>query len=271
MARIHPTAIVEPGARIADDVAIGAYSCIGPDVELAPGVVVASHVVIDGRTSIGEGTEVYPFASLGHPPQHLGYRDEPTRLEIGRRNVIREHVTVNRGTKPGGGVTRVGDDGFFMTSAHVAHDCQVGNRVIMANNATLGGHVVVGDHVVIGGLAAIHQHVRIGDHAMIAGLAALVTDLVPFGVALGIRATLQGINAIGLKRRGFSRGEIQAIRRAFETLFFAPGHFAERKAAFLAAADPGSPVEQIRAFLRAPARRPLCQPSLGDRDIGDDA
>jgi UDP-N-acetylglucosamine acyltransferase len=258
MARLHPTAIVEPGARIAEDAVVGAYSCIGGDVELAAGVSIGAHVVVTGRTSIGEGTQVYPYASLGQPPQHLGYKGEPTRLEIGRRNIIREQVTINIGTAAGGGVTRVGDDGFFMVGAHVAHDCQIGKKVIMANNATLGGHVSLGDHVVVGGLAAIHQHVRVGTHAMIAGMSALGRDVVPFGVAVGNRAALRGINAIGLRRRGFSHDEIHAIRRAFEALFDGPGTMAERLAAFLAVNEPDGPVEQMRAFLRARGRRPLC-------------
>jgi UDP-N-acetylglucosamine acyltransferase len=269
MARIHPTAIVEAGAQLADDVVVGPYCCIGPEAELAAGVVLGAHVVIAGRTRVGEGTQVHPFASLGQPPQHLGYKGEPTRLEIGRRNIIREYANFNIGTAHGGGVTRVGDDGFFMVGAHIAHDCQVGSRVIMANNATLGGHVTIGDHVVIGGLAAVHQFVRIGAHVMVGGMSATVHDVVPFALAVGNRARLAGLNVVGMKRRGFSRDQIHAVRRAYAALFEGAGTLAERLAAFLK--DPGGdgPVQELAAFLQVRGRRPLCQPGAGRADFDD--
>jgi UDP-N-acetylglucosamine acyltransferase len=266
---IHPTAVVEPGAEIADDVSIGAYSCIGPAVVLEAGVEVASHVVIAGRTRVGAGTSIYPFVSLGQPPQYLAYRGEPTRLEIGRRNIIREHVTMNTGTENGGRVTSIGDDGFFMVGVHIAHDCHIGSQVIMANNATIGGHVSLGDQVVVGGLAAIHQFVRVGSHAMVAGASALGRDVIPFALAVGNRAVLSGLNVVGLRRRGFSRGDIAALRQAYDAIFTgAGGNFAERLAAFLEGRHEG-PVEELAAFLRAKGKRPVCLPGdAGEEDAG---
>ncbi|MBX6321219.1 MAG: acyl-ACP--UDP-N-acetylglucosamine O-acyltransferase [Rhodospirillaceae bacterium] len=288
MARIHPTAVVDPAARIADDAVIGAYSCIGPDVELEAGVEIAPHVVVEGRTRIGAGTRVYPFASLGQPPQSLRYRGEPTRLEIGRRNIIREHVTMNTGTEDGGRVTRIGDDGFFMVGVHVAHDCQIGSRVIMANSATLGGHVVLGDHVTVGGLVAVHQFVRIGSHAMIGGMSALGGDVIPFGIAAGGRmvvpnaesggnrhvaareAVLMGLNLVGLRRRGFAQADIAALRAAYRDIFAGPGTLAERVAAFVSRCPGVGPVAELAAFLRAKGRRPLCRPFAVGGDDGTD-
>jgi UDP-N-acetylglucosamine acyltransferase len=263
---IHPTAVVEPGAEIAEDVSIGPYSCIGPAVVLEAGVQVASHVVITGRTRVGAGTSIYPFASLGQPPQYLAYRGEPTRLEIGQRNIIREHVTMNTGTENGGRVTSIGDDGFFMVGVHIAHDCHIGNRVIMANNATLGGHVSLGDQVVVGGLAAIHQFVRVGSHAMVAGATAVGRDVIPFAMALGNRAVLSGLNIVGLRRRGFSREDIAALRQAYDAIFTGPGEtFAERLAVFLQGEHDG-PVGELAAFLRAKAKRPICMPGAAGED-----
>lgn len=268
MARIHPTAIVEPGAQLADDVVIGPYCCVGPDVQLDAGVELGAHVVIAGHTRIGKGTRVYPYASLGQPPQHLGYKGEPTRLEIGERNVIREYVTFNVGTVHGGEVTRIGNDGFFMVGAHVAHDCQVGNRVIMANNATLGGHVTLGDYVVVGGLSAIHQFVRIGAHVMIGGASAVAHDVIPFALAVGNRASLAGLNVVGLKRREFTREQIIAIRKAYDMLFFGPGHLADRVAAFVREQHDG-PIGELAAFLKVRGRRPLCQPGPGASEFDE--
>ncbi len=291
MARIHPTAVVDPAARIADDAVVGAYSCIGPEVELEAGVEVASHVVIAGRTRVGAGTRVYPFASLGQPPQYLRYRGEPTRLEIGRHNIIREHVTMNTGTETGGRVTRIGDDGFFMIGVHIAHDCQIGSRVVMANNATLGGHVMLGDHVTVGGLVAVHQFVRVGCHAMVAGMSALGRDVIPFGMAVGGRsavpgrlaglgtrstvlreAVLTGLNLVGLKRRGFTQAQIAALRQAYRDIFAGSGTLAERLDAFLTRSAHEGPVAELAAFLRAKGRRPLCRPyDVGaDDDVADD-
>ena len=214
MPQIHPTAIVAPAARVADDVVIGPYCVIGDDVELGAGVRLAAHVVVDGRTAIGDGTRIFPFASIGLEPQDLKYQGEASSLVIGRDNTIREYVTINPGTAGGGMVTRIGDDCLFMIGAHVAHDCQIGDHVIMANNATLAGHVVIEDYALLGGLCAVHQFVRIGRHAMIGGMSGVERDVIPYGQVMGNRARLTGLNIIGMQRRGFSRDEIQGLRRA---------------------------------------------------------
>ena len=217
--RIHPTAVVDSRAELGDGVEIGPYCCVGPDVRFADEVVLRSHVVVDGRTTLGARTQVYPFASVGLPPQDLKYRGEKSELSIGADTVIRESVTINPGTEGGGMITRVGDHCLLMVGAHVAHDCLVGNHVIMANNATLAGHVVVGDHAIIGGLSAVHQFVRIGDHAMIGGMTGVDHDVIPYGSVLGERGRLAGLNVIGLKRRGFTRDQLQNLRAAYRILF----------------------------------------------------
>lgn len=228
MPTIHPSAVVEPGAMLAGDVEVGPFCLVGAGVHLAAGVKLHSHVVIVGNTAVGERTEIYPFASIGHCPQDLKFRGEESRLEIGSDNRIREYVTMNPGTEGGGMVTRVGNGGLFMASTHVAHDCQVGNHVIMANNATLAGHVHVGDHAVLGGLAAVHQFVRIGAHAMIGGMSGVTSDVIPYGMVVGSHAALSGLNLIGLRRRGFNREEIDALRKAYDLLFSDTGTLAER-------------------------------------------
>src|SRR5579864_1417356 len=219
MSDIHPTAIVAPRARVADDVVIGPYCIVGEHVTLGPGVVLRAHVVVDGRTTIGAGTRIFPFASIGFEPQDLKYRGEESSLEIGRNNTIREYVTMNPGTAGGGMVTRVGNDSLFMVGVHVAHDCQVGDGVVMANNATLAGHVVIEDHAILGGLSAVHQFCRIGRHAMVGGLSAVVRDVIPYGQANGDRARLSGVNIVGMQRSGFSRDDIIGLRTAFQYLF----------------------------------------------------
>lgn len=219
MSRIHPTAIIEEGATLGKDVIIGPYSCVGPEVTLDDHVVVESHVAIAGKTTIGSRTRVYPFASIGHRPQDLKYKGEPSSVVIGRNNVIREHVTIQPGTEGGGMVTRIGDDCLFMVASHIAHDCQIGNNVILANNATLAGHVIVEDHVIIGGLCGIHQFVRIGAHAIIGGMSGVEHDVIPYGVVKGERAFLSGLNLIGLKRRNFKATTIQALREVYRTVF----------------------------------------------------
>ena len=185
MASIHPSAIIDPAATIGESVHVGPFCVIGPDVSLGEGVKLHSHVVVEGRTHIGKGGEIFPFASIGHAPQDLKYKGEPSRLEIGDNCRIREHVTMNPGTEGGGMLTKVGDNCLFMASSHVAHDCKVGNNVIMANNATLAGHVEVGDFAIIGGLAAVQQFVRIGPHAMIGGMSGIVNDVIPYGMVAG--------------------------------------------------------------------------------------
>lgn len=260
MPQIHPTAIVAPGATLADDVSIGPYCVVGDDVVLAPGVRLVAHVVIDGRTTVGEGTRIFPFASIGLEPQDLKYRGEKSSLVIGRHNTIREHVTMNPGTEGGGMVTRVGDHGLFMVGAHVAHDCQIGDHVIMANNATLAGHVVIEDYALLGGLSAVHQFVRIGRHAMIGGMSGVERDVIPYGQVMGDRARLTGVNIIGMQRRGFSRDEIHALRNAYQLLFSADGTFNDRVDVMAERFGGVAPVDDILAFIRADSTRAICQP-----------
>jgi UDP-N-acetylglucosamine acyltransferase len=219
MNHIHNSAIIHPNAKIGANVRIGAYCVVGEHVELGDGVELYSHVCIDGRTKIGANTKIFPFASLGFAPQDLKYHGEPAELIIGERNVIREHVTMNIGTEGGGMVTQIGNDCLFMVAVHVAHDCVVGNRVIMANNATLAGHVQVGDGAVIGGLAAVHQFVRIGEGAMIGGMSGVEADVIPYGSVVGERANLAGLNLVGLKRKGLEREAIHALRGLYRELF----------------------------------------------------
>jgi UDP-N-acetylglucosamine acyltransferase len=260
MTLIHPTAIIEPGARLGEGVKVGPYCHVGGEVELGEGVVLHAHAVVDGRTSVGANTRIFPFASIGHEPQDLKYAGEPSRLVIGRDNTIREHVTMNPGTTGGGMVTRIGDGCLFMVGVHVAHDCTIGNNVVMANNATLSGHVVVGDHAVFGGLSAVHQFVRIGQHAMIGGMSGVERDVIPYGLVIGDRARLSGLNIIGMQRRGFSRDEIQALRSAFQALFGETGTLSERVADIAERWPEVKPVHDIVDFIRADSSRALCQP-----------
>lgn len=258
--KIHPTAIIKEGAEIAASASVGPYCVIGPRVEIGANVSLKAHVVVEGRTIIGEGTTVYPFASLGGAPQDLKYGGEESELVIGKNNVIREHVTMNPGTKGGAMKTQVGDNCLFMVGAHVAHDCVIGNNVIMANNATLGGHVHVGDFAVIGGLAAVHQFVRIGDHAIIGGMSGVESDVIPYGRVKGERAFLAGLNLIGLERRGFSKDDIRNLQRAFNQLFGEEGTM-EQRIELVAndfRADEG--VMKIVQFAREKTKFPLCQP-----------
>lgn len=260
MAAVHATAIVDPQARLSEGVSIGPYSIVGPDVELGDGVILHSHVVVEGRTTIGARTQIFPFASIGHRPQDLKYAGEPSKLIIGANNVLREHVTMNPGTRGGGMVTRVGDGGLFMMGAHVAHDCQVGDRVIMANNATLGGHVVVENDAIIGGLSAVHQFVRIGHHAMIGGMSGVEHDVIPYGLATGERARLQGLNIVGMKRHGMDRADIQAVSEAYARLFGSEDTLAERTERLAKDLGGSAGVADIVAFVRAESSRALCRP-----------
>lgn len=263
---IHPTAIVESGAKLGQRVRIGPYCVVGANVTLADEVELVSHVVIGGHTTIGEKTRVFPFASLGLPPQDLKYKGEPTRLVIGQNNVIREHVTMNPGTAGGGALTEVGANGLFMVGVHVAHDCHVGNQVVMANNATLGGHVHVGDFAVFGGLCAVHQYVRIGRYAMIGGMSGVENDVIPFGSVMGDRARLSGLNLVGLKRRGFSREEIHNLRTAYRLLFAQEGTMAERLEDVAGLYNKSQPVMDLVDFIREESPRALCQPKPNQGD-----
>jgi UDP-N-acetylglucosamine acyltransferase len=260
MPQIHPTAIVAPGARLAEDVVIGPYCVIGGDVALGAGVRLAAHVVVDGRTTIGEGTRIFPFASIGLEPQDLKYQGEPSSLIVGRNSTIREYVTINPGTEGGGMVTRVGDDCLLMVGVHIAHDCQVGDSVIMANNATLAGHVVVEEHALLGGLCAVHQFVRIGRHAMIGGMSGVERDVIPYGQVMGDRARLTGLNIIGMQRSGFSREDIQGLRSAYQFLFSADGTLNDRVNEAAGRFGGIGPVDDIIAFIRADSSRAICQP-----------
>ena len=260
MADIHATAIVEPGAELGEGVSIGPYCMVGTDVVLGDEVRLVSHVVVAGRTTIGPRTSIYPFASIGHPPQDTKYRGEPSRLEIGADNVIREHVTMSPGTPHGRMLTRVGNNCLFMIATHVAHDCIVGDHIVMANNATLGGHVRVDDWAILGGLAGVHQFVRIGRHAIVGGMSGVEHDIIPYGSAIGDRARLTGLNLIGLKRRGFSRDIVHDLRRAFRLLFAQEGTMSERLADVAELFHDNEPVMDIVDFVRLDRERSICQP-----------
>lgn len=258
---IHPTAIVEDGAALGKGVSIGPYCRVGAKAKLRDGVVLQSHVVVEGRTEIGPRTVVYPFAVLGGPPQHLAYRGEETMLIVGADNVIREHATMNCGTVEGGGVTRVGAGGMFMTGAHIAHDCQVGDKVILANCAAIGGHVILEDHVFLGGLSAVHQRARIGAYAFVGGCAAVNGDIIPYGSAFGNHAYLAGLNLIGLKRRGAPREVINDLRAAYSLLFSGEGAFQERVSAVETRFASRPEVMSIIAFVKGGAERALVTPA----------
>ena len=260
---IHPTAVIAPGARLGADVEIGAYCCVGSKVTLGDRVHLVSHVVVEGATEIGEETVVHPFAVLGGAPQHLAHKGEETRLEIGARNRIREHVTMHAGTVLGGGVTRVGSDSLYMVASHVAHDCIVGDHVTFANNATLGGHVHVGDWVFMGGLSAVHQFSRIGRYAFAGGGAIVTKDVIPYGSVWGSQAVLGGLNLVGLKRRGFSRQAINELRAAYRLLFAPEGTFQERLDDLEQEHAHTPEVMEIVEFIRADASRPICLPAAG--------
>jgi UDP-N-acetylglucosamine acyltransferase len=216
---IHATAIVHPDAKLAEDVVVGPYCLIGEHVKIGRRVKLMSHVAIEGWTDIGEDCQFFPFSSIGTIPQDLKFQGEMSRLTIGKKNVFREFVTLNRGTTEGGGVTKIGDHNFLMAYVHVAHDCQIGDHIVMANAATLAGHITIQDYAIVGGLVGIHQHVRIGCHAMIGGCSAVGMDVPPFTTAAGYRAKLYGLNLIGLRRHGFSHDRIAKLKNAYQVLF----------------------------------------------------
>ncbi len=263
MSSIHPTAIIEPGAQIGDNVSIGAYCFVGAEVELGDGVDLKSHAVVARRTRIGPNTHIFPFASVGHQPQDLKFAGESSELVIGANTVIREHATLNPGTAGGGLITRVGNNCLIMVGAHVAHDCQIGNHVILTNNATLGGHVNVAEHAIIGGMSAVHQFVRIGAHAMVGGMTGVENDVIPYGSVVGNRAYLSGLNIVGLKRRGFSRDDIHRLRNAYRLLFAQEGTQQERMDDVAELFADSAVVMDIIAFMRADSSRAMCQPKLG--------
>ncbi|MEM1380284.1 MAG: acyl-ACP--UDP-N-acetylglucosamine O-acyltransferase [Pseudomonadota bacterium] len=261
MAGIHPRAIVEDGAEIGEGVEIAPFVHVGANARIGDRCKLHPHAVVLGHTDVGEECEIMPFAVLGTPPQHLAYNGEPTTLKVGKRNQIREHVTMNPGTVKGGGETVVGDECLFMVGAHVAHDCILGDQVIMANNATLGGHITIGDGVFISGLVAIHQFTRIGNYSFIGGGAIVVGDVIPYGSVLGNRANLEGLNIVGMKRRGMERKTIHAIRAAYRLLFAQEGTLDERIADVAEAYKDTPEVMEMVDFMRASsAHRSLCLP-----------
>jgi UDP-N-acetylglucosamine acyltransferase len=259
-AEIHPTAIVEPGAKLGDGVRIGPFCQVGPEVDLGEGTTLVSHAVVTGRTTIGPRAKIFPFASIGHQPQDLKYRGEDSTLTVGADCIIREGVTLNPGTEGGGMKTVIGDRCAFLASSHVGHDCQVGSNVILSNNVMLAGHVTIGDYVILGGGAAVIQFARIGAHAFVGGLSGLENDLIPYGLAMGNRAHLSGLNIVGLQRRGFSRDDIHALRRAYRLLFADEGTLMERVEDVAAEFNTHPVVHEILDFIRAGGKRSICTP-----------
>lgn len=262
MSRIDPTARVADGAVIGEGTEIGPFCIIGPHVVIGANCKLIGQVHITAQTTIGDNCTIYPFASLGTPPQSLSYRGELTKLTIGSGCTIRESVTMNAGTVAGGGITTVGDRGYFMNCSHVGHDCHVGNDVIFATSATLGGHAEIGDFVFIGGLSAVHQFTRIGPQVMVGGLSGVRDDIIPFGLVNGQYAVLEGLNIIGMKRRKFTKQRLAAVRAFYQKLFHGPGMFAERLAAAqpLAGEDPA--IAEILDFIGKGKHRPLCLPAI---------
>lgn len=262
-ALVHGSSVVAPGAKLGRNVEIGPFCMVGPEVELADDVQLLSHVVVSGRTEIGARTRIFPFASLGHEPQDLKYAGEASLLRVGADCLIREGVTMNPGTAAGGLITSVGNRSVFLAQSHVAHDCRIGENVILSNNVMLAGHCRVGDYAILGGGAAVHQFVRIGAHAFVGGLAGVEHDVIPYGIALGNRAHLAGLNFVGLKRRGYSREQIHDLRRAYRALFGTEGTLQERIEK-VAADFPDQPeVASVLGFLRDGKDRAICTPRSG--------
>ncbi|MEM8579166.1 MAG: acyl-ACP--UDP-N-acetylglucosamine O-acyltransferase [Pseudomonadota bacterium] len=256
---VHPSAVIEDGAQIDPSATVGPFCLVGPHVTLGPDVELKSHVVVTGQTSIGAGTVIFPFAVIGEIPQDLKFKGEDSRLEIGARNRIREHVTMNAGTDGGGGVTRVGDDGLFMAGCHIAHDAQVGDRVIVVNSAAVAGHCVLEDDVIVGGLSGIHQFVRVGRGAIIGAVTMVTNDVIPYGLVQAERGKLDGLNLVGLKRRGVPRADITALRAAFQMLAQGEGTFHDRAARLKAETD-SDYVRRIVDFVLAGSDRHFLTP-----------
>ena len=261
MSTIDPTARIDDGAVIGEGTSIGPYCIIGPDVVIGAGCKLIGHVHVTARTTIGAGCTFYPFVSVGTPPQSLSYRGELTQLQIGENCTLRESVTMNAGTVAGGGITRVGDRGYFMNCSHVGHDCQVGNDVIFATSATLGGHCEIGDFVFLGGLSAVHQFTRVGAQVMVGGICGVRGDIIPFGLANGQYATLEGLNIIGMKRRQFTRERLATVRAFYQKLFHGPGVFTERLASVQSMAGDDPAIAEILAFIAQGKHRSLCLPA----------
>lgn len=260
MSSIHPTAVVDAAATLGHDVRIGPFCVVGPDVTLGDGVELVSHVAVAGHTTIGARTRIFPFASIGHQPQDLKYRGEPSTLTIGTDCLIREGVTMNPGTEGGGMATVVGDRCAFLANSHVGHDSKVGSNVVLSNNVMLAGHVTIGDHVILGGGAAVIQFTRVGHHAFVGGMTGLENDLIPYGMAIGNRAHLAGLNIVGLRRRGFPRDDIHALRRAYRQLFADEGTLLERVEDTAAEFQSHAIVNEVLDFIRAGGERAICTP-----------
>jgi UDP-N-acetylglucosamine acyltransferase len=257
---VHPTAVVEEGARLGEGVRIGPYCIVGKDVTLGDEVELISHAIVAGRTTIGAKTRIFPFASIGHQPQDLKYKGEPSTLTIGSSCIIREGVTVNPGTEGGGMATVIGDRCAFLANSHVGHDCRVGSNVVLSNNVMLAGHVTVGDFAGIMGGAAVIQFARVGAHSFLGGMSGLENDLIPYGMAVGNRAHLSGLNIIGLQRRGFSRDDIHSLRRAYRLLFADEGTLVERMEDVEKEFKGDPIVNEIIAFIREGSKRGICVP-----------
>ncbi len=257
--RIHPLAVVDSGAQIGAGVTVGPFSVIGPDVTLQDGVEVKSHAVVTGWTEVGAGTVIFPHATVGEVPQDLKYRGERTRLIVGARCRIREGTTLNTGTEGGGGVTQVGDDCLLMTGSHVGHDARLGNRVILANQVAIAGHCQIGDDVIIGGLSGIHQWVRVGQGAIIGAVTMVTNDVIPYGLVQGPRGELDGLNLVGLKRRGTDRADIQALRAAYDVMAKGDGTFLDR-VRLIAETATSAQVLEMTAFILGGSDRSFLTP-----------
>lgn len=259
---IHPTACVEPGAQLDDGVRIGPFCHVGAHAVLAKGTQLRSHAVVTGYTRLGENCQLYPHAVIGGPPQVIGFQEtDESRLEVGNNCTLREFTTIHAGVPKSGGLTRIGDNCFMMVGAHVAHDGQIGNHVVMANNVSLAGHITVGDHVWFGGLAAVHQFTRIGRNAFIGGGAILVEDVIPFGSVIGNHAKLSGLNMVGLKRRGFDKAELQEVRQAYKAVFTGEGLFKDRLTGAAATFRDKPLAMEMIDFILAGGNRPICKPA----------
>ena len=256
---IHKTAIIDSNAKISKNVKIGPYSIIGPQAEIGEGTIVQSHVNITGHTKIGKNNIIYPFASIGNDPQDLKFQGEETKLEIGSNNKIREYVTINPGTKGGGGLTKVGNNCLFMVSAHIAHDCFVGNNVILANNVPLGGHAHIEDNAIIGGNSAVQQFTRVGKSAMIGGMCGVVRDIIPYGIAHGNRSVLQGLNLIGLRRKNIPNKEIMILSDAYKQIF-KNENLTENLNNLSNDFKSNELVAEVVGFIEKDKKRPICTP-----------
>jgi len=259
MTVVHKTSVIDSKSKIASSVKVGPYSVIGPNVEIGNNVEIHSHVNISGNTKIGDGTKIFPFACIGSDPQDLKYKGENTKLEIGKNNKIREYVTINPGTSGGGGLTKIGDNCLFMISSHIAHDCSIGSNVIIANNVPLGGHVIIEDNVVIGGNSAVQQFTRIGKLAMIGGMTGVLHDVIPFGLSIGNRNYLKGLNLIGLKRNNYNKKDISNLNEAYKEIF-ATTNLNENLNKLNGAFKENILVKEVINFINKDKKRSICTP-----------